>query len=46
MRGLGGIRALVLLDGVPMNDPFFGYLQWSRVPLELVKQVEIVRGGG
>src|SRR5512140_3156358 len=30
MRGLGGIRALVLLDGVPMNDPFFGYLQWSR----------------
>jgi outer membrane cobalamin receptor len=46
MRGLGGIRALVLLDGVPMNDPFFGYLQWSRVPLELVNQVEIVRGGG
>jgi outer membrane cobalamin receptor len=46
MRGLGGIRALVLLDGVPINDPFFGYLQWSRVPLELVDQVEIVRGGG
>ena len=46
MRGLGGIRALVLLDGVPMNDPFFGYLQWSRVPMEWVNQVEIVRGGG
>jgi outer membrane cobalamin receptor len=46
MRGLGGIRALVLLDGVPINDPFFGYLQWSRVPLELIDQVEIVRGGG
>ena len=46
MRGLGGIRALVLLDGVPINDPFFGYLQWSRVPLELVDQVEVVRGGG
>ena len=45
MRGLGGIRALVLLDGVPINDPFFGYMQWSRVPLELVDQVEIVRGG-
>jgi outer membrane receptor protein involved in Fe transport len=45
MRGLGGIRALVLLDGVPINDPFFGYLQWSRVPLELIDQVEIVRGG-
>jgi outer membrane receptor protein involved in Fe transport len=46
MRGLGGIRALVLLDDVPINDPFFGYLQWSRVPLELVDHVEIVRGGG
>ncbi|HET6472318.1 MAG TPA: TonB-dependent receptor [Pseudomonadales bacterium] len=46
MRGLGGIRALVLLDGVPMNDPFFGYVQWSRVPMENVDRVEVVRGGG
>jgi outer membrane receptor protein involved in Fe transport len=46
MRGLGGIRALVLLDGVPINDPFFGYMQWSRVPLEFVDQVEVVRGSG
>lgn len=46
MRGLGGIRALVLLDGVPLNDPFFGYIQWSQVPLETVDRVEIVRGGG
>ncbi|HEY7161128.1 MAG TPA: TonB-dependent receptor, partial [Acidobacteriota bacterium] len=46
MRGLGGIRALVLLDGVPINDPFFGYLQWSRVSMESVDRVEVVRGGG
>lgn len=46
MRGLGGIRALVLLDGVPLNDPFFGYIQWSQVPLETVDRVEVVRGGG
>ena len=46
MRGLGGIRALVLLDGVPLNDPFFGYVQWSRVPLETIDRVEVVRGGG
>jgi outer membrane receptor protein involved in Fe transport len=44
MRGLGGIRALVMLDGVPLNDPFFGYVQWSRVPLENIERVEIVRG--
>ena len=27
MRGLGGIRGLVMLDGVPINDPSFGYVQ-------------------
>jgi outer membrane receptor protein involved in Fe transport len=46
MRGLAGIRALVLLDGVPLNDPFFGYVQWNRAPLETIDRVEIVRGGG
>jgi outer membrane receptor protein involved in Fe transport len=46
MRGLAGIRALVLLDGAPLNDAFFGYVQWNRVPLETVERVEIVRGGG
>ena len=46
MRGLSGIRSLVLLDGIPINDPFFGYVQWSEVPLETVDRVEVVRGGG
>ena len=48
MRGLPttNTRLLVLLDGVPVNDPFFGYIQWSRIPLDNVDHVEIVRGGG
>lgn len=46
MRGLSGIRSLVLLDGMPINDPFFGYVQWSEVPLETIARVEVVRGGG
>lgn len=45
MRGLGGYaRALVLRDGVPLNDPFFGYVQWNRVPLETVDRVDVIRG--
>ena len=44
MRGLGGIRGLVMVDGVPINDPFFGYVQWSRVPMENIERVEVVRG--
>ena len=39
-------KVLVLLDGVPMLDPFFGTIQWFKVPLSSVERVEIVRGGG
>ncbi|HEY1929472.1 MAG TPA: TonB-dependent receptor [Caulobacteraceae bacterium] len=48
MRGLPATetRMLVLMDSVPLNDPFFGYIQWNRVPLDNVDRVEIVRGGG
>jgi outer membrane receptor protein involved in Fe transport len=46
MRGLGGDRALVLLDGVPLNDPVMGYVQWNKAPLGEVDRVEVVRGAG
>jgi iron complex outermembrane recepter protein len=49
LRGIGPSgtsRALVLLDGVPLNDPFGGWVYWNRVPLLGVEQVEVVRGGG
>jgi len=45
MRGLSGNRALVLLDGVPINDPFFGFIEWALVPLDSVERVEVIRGG-
>jgi outer membrane receptor protein involved in Fe transport len=48
MRGLPTTetRMLVMVDGVPVNDPFFGYIQWNRIPLDNIDHVEIVRGGG
>jgi outer membrane receptor protein involved in Fe transport len=49
MRGLAGSgasRALVLEDGVPLNDPFGGWIYWGRVPRAAVERVEVVRGGG
>ncbi len=45
MRGLGELRTLVLVDGIPMNDPFFGTTQWNMVPKETIERVEVVRGG-
>ncbi len=47
LRGIGpsGVsRTLVLLDDVPFNDPFGGWVYWSRVPLESTERVEVVDG--
>jgi outer membrane receptor protein involved in Fe transport len=47
LRGIGpsGVsRTLVLLDGVPFNDPFGGWVYWSRVPLAAADRIEIVDG--
>jgi outer membrane receptor protein involved in Fe transport len=49
LRGLGGnatSRTLVLLDAVPVTDPFFGYVPFSALPFERLERVTVVRGGG
>ncbi len=45
LRGIGpsGVsRTLVLLDGVPFNDPFGGWVYWTKVPMDSLQQVEVV----
>src|SRR5579872_7054150 len=47
LRGIGPSgqsRTLVLLDGVPFNDPFGGWVYWTRVPLSSVDRVEVTEG--
>ena len=39
-------KVLVLVDGMPVLDPFYATIQWFKVPLSSVERVEIVRGGG
>jgi outer membrane receptor protein involved in Fe transport len=49
LRALGGnatSRALVLLDGVPLADPFFGYIPLSAIAPETLGTVRVTRGGG
>lgn len=49
LRALGGnasSRALVLLDGVPMSDPFFGFIPYSALAPERLDSIRVVRGGG
>src|SRR5882672_1987316 len=47
LRGIGpsGVsRTLVLYDGVPFNDPFGGWVYWTRVPLESADRIEVIDG--
>ena len=49
LRGLGSTavsRTLVLEDGVPLNDPFGGWIHWSEFPQQTVQSVTLVTGGG
>ncbi|MEM6494800.1 MAG: TonB-dependent receptor [Pseudomonadota bacterium] len=49
LRALGGnatSRALVLLDGVPVADPFFGYIPFTALSPDTLGRIRVTRGGG
>jgi len=49
LRALGGnatSRALVLLDGVPVADPFFGYIPFSSLQPDTLGRIRVTRAGG
>ena len=49
LRALGGnasARALVLLDGAPVADPFAGYIPWFALAPERLGAVRVTRGAG
>ena len=48
LRGVGASgasRAVVLADGIPINDPSGGWVYWGRVPRESLDRIEVVQGG-
>ena len=45
LRGVTNSKVLVLVDGIPVHDPFYTTTQWFKIPLTAIDRVEIVRGG-
>jgi outer membrane receptor protein involved in Fe transport len=48
LRGIGasGVsRTLVLLDGVPFNDPVGSWVYWSKIPQIQIEKIEVDEGG-
>ncbi|GAB6039464.1 TonB-dependent receptor plug domain-containing protein [Endothiovibrio diazotrophicus] len=47
LRGMGGLteaRALLLIDGVPVNEVYNGGVEWNLIPVEDIRRIEVVRG--
>ena len=47
LRGVGAngsSRALVLVDGVPLNSPFGGWVYWNRLPRVNVESIQVYNG--
>jgi outer membrane receptor protein involved in Fe transport len=42
----GAGRALVMLDGQPLNDPFGGWVIWGAIPPETIESATVLRGAG
>jgi len=48
LRGVGASatsRSSVLLDGIPLNDPFGGWVYFARVPRAELESMEVTNGG-
>ena len=41
----GASRTLILWDSIPLNDPFGGWVYWTRIDPNFIERVEIDRGG-
>jgi vitamin B12 transporter len=44
LRGAESDQTLLLWNGVALNDPYFGAINWQFVPTDGVERVEVVRG--
>ena len=49
IRGFGtstNVNTLVMVDGIPLNDPFFRTINWAQIPKNSINSIEVIRGGG
>ena len=45
IRGVDEGRTAVLFDGIPVNDAWGEWIDWGRVPKNMLDRVEVVEGG-
>ena len=46
IRGMQGKGTQVLMNGVNVNSPSFGYADVGKIPLDSIERIEVVKGSG
>jgi vitamin B12 transporter len=44
VRGAESEQTLLLWNGIPLNDPYFGGANWQFIPTDGVERIEVARG--
>jgi vitamin B12 transporter len=44
LRGAGSSQVLVLMDGVPINNPYFGGVDFENLTTDNVERIEVLKG--
>lgn len=44
IRGIDQSRVVILLDGMPIYEPFFGKVDLNQLPVENIAKIKVVRG--
>ena len=46
LRGFNQDDALILLDGIPIASPFYGYVDLNQIPVESIAEIKVAKGAG
>ena len=44
LRGFNQDDALILLDGIPIASPYYGYVDLNQIPVENIAEIKVVKG--
>ena len=44
IRGFSQDKVLILLDGIPIASPYYGYVDLSQIPAESISKIKIIKG--
>lgn len=43
IRGFNQDQVLILLDGIPIASPFFGYVDLNQIPVESISKIKVIK---